>query len=107
MIPDRVGIDKRPKRINNKMEFRHWEGDSIVCSQSTISLNVMVEKQTHYVSIRQVENRDDDSLKRFKKKSRRSITLDNEIEFKYSKKENKTLKIKTYFIIRIIDERKD
>ena len=105
MIPDRVGIDKRPKRINNKTEFGHWEGDSIVCSQSTVSLNVMVERQTQYVSIRRVENRGAEvtkeamihSLKRFKKNSRRSITLDNGIEFKYHKKVKKALKMKTYF----------
>ncbi|MEE9337823.1 MAG: IS30 family transposase [Methylococcaceae bacterium] len=63
MIPDRVGIDKRPKRINNKMEFGHWEGDSIVCSQSTVSLNVVVERQTQYVSIRRVENRGAEATK--------------------------------------------
>jgi IS30 family transposase len=105
MIPDRVGIDKRPKKINNKTEFGHCEGDSIVCSQSTVSLNVMVERQTQYVSIRRVENRGAEvtkeamvhSLKRFKKKSRRSITLDNGIEFKYHKKVKKALKMKTYF----------
>jgi IS30 family transposase len=57
MIPNRISIVERPECINNKAEFGHWEGDSIVCSQSTVSLNVMAERQTQYVSIRRVGNR--------------------------------------------------
>jgi len=43
--------------IDKKEAFGHWEGDSIACSQSTVSLNVMVERQSQYVGIRRVENR--------------------------------------------------
>ena len=57
MIPNRISIIDRPEAIDKKEAFGHWEGDSIVCSQSTVSLNVMVERQSQYVSIRRVENR--------------------------------------------------
>ncbi len=105
MIPNRISILERPDAINKKESFGHWEGDSIVCSQSTVSLNVMVERQTQYVSIRRVENRGaevaneamKDSLNRFKAESRQSITMDNGIEFKYHEKLKKALNIKTYF----------
>ncbi len=105
MIPNRTSILDRPSWIEEKYEFGHWEGDSIVCSQSTVSLNVMVERQTQFVSIRQVENRGPDatskamisSLSRFKKGSRKSITLDNGIEFKTHEKLNDELKVDTYF----------
>ena len=105
MIPNRISILERPDEIDKKEVFGHWEGDSIVCSQSTVSLNVMVERQTQYVSIRRVENRGaevtnqamEDSLKRFKTENRQSITMDNGIEFKHHEKLKKALNIKTYF----------
>jgi IS30 family transposase len=105
MIPNRISILERPSDIDKKETFGQWEGDSIVCSQSTVSLNVMVERQTQYVSIRRVENRGpeatnqamEDSLKRFKAEDRQSITLDNGIEFKYHEKLKKALGIDTYF----------
>ena len=105
MIQGRTGIEERPEAANDKSEFGHWEGDSIVFSQSVESLNVMVERQTQYVSIRKVsdqgpgETRDAmiSSLRRFKAKSRKSITLDNGIEFKWHQAVKKALKIDTYF----------
>ena len=105
MIPNRTCISERPEWVNEKWEFGHWEGDSIVCSQSLVALNVMVERQTQYVSIRRVENHGPEatnqamanSLSRFKKFSRRSITLDNGIEFKYHEKLKSELKMDTYF----------
>ena len=105
MIPNRVSILERPEHINNKTDFGHWEGDSIVCSQSTVTLNVMAERQSQYVSIRRVEGRSAEmtkdvmitSLNRFKESSRKSITMDNGIEFKHHEKLKETLKMKTYF----------
>ena len=105
MIPGRTGLEERSEAANNKSEFGHWEGDSIVCSQSVCSLNVMVERQTQYVSIRKLadrgagETRDAmiSSLSRFKPKTRKSITLDNGIEFKWHQQVKKALKIDTYF----------
>jgi len=80
-------------------------GDLIVCSQSLVVLNVMVERQTQFVSIRRVDNHGPEatnkamvsSLSRFKKFSRRCITLDNGVEFKYHEKLKKKLKMDTYF----------
>lgn len=105
MIPNRVSILERPEQIGNKTDFGHWEGDSIVCSQSTVTLNVMAERQTQYVSIRRVEGRSAEvtkevmitSLNRFKASSRQSITMDNGIEFKHHEKLKERLKMKTYF----------
>lgn len=104
-IPNRTCISERPEEINSKTEFGHWEGDSIVCSQSTESLNVLVERQSQYVCIRRVMNRGPEatkeamikSLSRFKKGSRKSVTLDNGIEFRYHEEVQRTLNLKTYF----------
>lgn len=76
-----------------------------MCSQSTVSLNVTVERQTQYVNIRRVENRGAeatqqtlvDTLGTFKKAGCRSLTLDNGIEFKYHEKVKESLEIETYF----------
>lgn len=105
MIPNRTCITLRPDSINNKIEFGHWEGDSIVCSQSVVSLNVLIERQTQYVSIRRVKNRTPGetrdvmikALGRFKRRSRKSVTLDNGIEFKCHEDVKSKLKIDTYF----------
>jgi len=105
MIPGRTGIEERPEEINDRSEFGHWEGDSVVCSQSLVSLNVMVERTTQYVSIRRLINRGAgttrdamiSSLSRFKHKDRKSITLDNGIEFKWHQEVKKELGIDTYF----------
>jgi len=105
MIPGRTGIEERPEAINDKSEFGHWEGDSIVCSQSVVSLNVLVERQTQKVVISRVDNRGAGAtrdamikaLSRFKKGGRKSITLDNGIEFKWHQEVKKALKIDTYF----------
>jgi len=105
MIPNRISILDRPEAINDKSEFGHWEGDSIVCSQSTESLNVLVERQSQYVSIRRVMNRGAEatrdimieSLSRFNRSGRKSVTLDNGIEFKWHEQVQAALKLKTYF----------
>jgi len=73
MIANRVDISERPEHINDKSEFGHWEGDSIVCSQSVESLNVMVERQTQYVSIRRVLNREPEADERDDHKVAKSI----------------------------------
>ena len=104
-IPNRISILERPKRINNKSEFGHFEGDSIVCSQSVESLNVVVERQTQYVCIRKVANRGPEatknamiaSLGQFNEQYVKSITLDNGIEFKRHEEVKKALNIETYF----------
>ncbi|VAW46081.1 Mobile element protein [hydrothermal vent metagenome] len=105
MIPNRTSILSRPKHIGDKSEFGHFEGDSIVCSQSKESLNVMVERQTQHVSINRVLNRGAEASKkvmidilgRFNAGSCHSITLDNGIEFKGHEGVKEALKIETYF----------
>lgn len=105
MIPNRVSILERAESINNKSVFGHWEGDSIVCSQSTVSLNVLVERQTQYVRISRVENRGPGatrdamiaSLSSYEVIARLSVTLDNGIEFKWHEEVKEALKLDTYF----------
>ena len=105
MIPNRTCILERPSEIDDKSVFGHWEGDSIVCSQSVASLNVIVERQTQFVNITLVENRGPEVTKnamierlgQYKKRSRKSLTMDNGIEFKYHEVLKKKLKVDTYF----------
>ena len=105
MIPGRISIGERPESINDKSEFGHWEGDSIVSSKSVVSLNVLVERQSQKVVITQVANRGPGAtrdamikaLSRFKRAGRKSITLDNGIEFKWHEEVKQALKIDTYF----------
>ena len=105
MIPNRVCYSTRPEHINNRTEIGHWEGDTIVCSQSKQTLLVMVERLSRYVIIRRVESRSPEptkemmikALSHYKKCARKSITLDNGIEFKYHEQVKERLGLDTYF----------
>jgi len=48
-IPHRVSIHNRPKHINLKEEFGHWEADLMVFSKSKSVLAVFVERHTKQV----------------------------------------------------------
>lgn len=41
LIPERVGIDKRPKGSTNRSRYGHWEKDAIVSSKTSGSTNVL------------------------------------------------------------------
>lgn len=61
-IPDRVSISQRPAVVNNRMEFGHWEGDSIEGRRKTTGagLHTEVERMsrlTRATKVKQITSR--------------------------------------------------
>ncbi len=102
LIPDRVGIEQRPKKIDLNKEYGHYEGDTIVSGRKTGSkaaLSVICERKAKYIDIRKIE-RLKPTLNIFAIVSMKqelagilSMTLDNGIE----NTEHKSLGFPTFF----------
>jgi IS30 family transposase len=91
MIPNRVGIEHRSRVINQRLEYGHYEGDTIVSgkkSRSKSALTVVSERKARYVSIRKIENLKPDTFNSsinniLDKQKIKSLTLDNGLENRY------------------------
>lgn len=87
LIPNRIGIERRTKDINN--EYAHYESDTIVSKRSKKALAVLYERKAKYVDLRKINNLKPNSFNRslikMKKgiKKIKSLTLDNGIENRY------------------------
>jgi len=55
--PHGPSIDIRPKEVETRKVVGHWEGDSMVSTQSQVGLNTLVERKTGLVFITKVINR--------------------------------------------------
>lgn len=102
MIPNRVGIEFRPKEVNEKINYGHFEGDTIVSgknSKSKKSLAVIYERKARYLDARKIDSLSPSELNLGVKKilgrlnQKETMTLDNGIE----NREHEKLGIQTYF----------
>lgn len=102
-IDGRAMIDKRPKIIEKRLQFGHYEGDFIESSKDGKgSLLVLVERKTRYPFLRYLENRDtatvnntvDEMLDGFLV---RSLTLDNDISFQKHAELSELLEAAVFF----------
>ena len=50
-IPNRVDIEKRPKTVEKRIQFGHWEGDNVVYNRHRRALSTTVERKTRKVMI--------------------------------------------------------
>ena len=50
-IPNRIAIAKRPKYIEKRKQFGHWEGDNVVYNRHQRALATSVERKTRKVGI--------------------------------------------------------
>lgn len=86
-IDGRVMIDKRPKRVENREEFGHFEGDFIESGRDgNGSLLVLVERKTRYPFLVYTEDKTTAHIntliaQTLQGVSVRSLTLDNDISF--------------------------
>jgi len=88
-IPDRVSISQRPKRVNNRKEFGHWEGDSVEGKRKDREgVHTEVERISRKIKAEKVEaiNSEEAILAQERifgplpKQARKSTTLDNGTE---------------------------
>ena len=105
MIPNRVGIEKRPEEANNRSVYGHFETDTIVSGkrhESTDALAVLHERKSRYVRLKKIPNMKPSTFADALKETasdlyRRSITYDNGIENRTHEDVASVLKVSTYF----------
>ena len=102
-IDGRVFIDKRPKHIEKRIEFGHFEGDFIESGKDGKgSLLVLVERKTRYPFIVYLEDRSNRNVNRLIEELLfgipiKSLTLDNDISFQKHEELSELLHSSIYF----------
>lgn len=81
-------IDDRPQTVNNRMNYGHWEGDTVQGSNRSGYLVTLVERKSGYALVGHIPYKTKKAFRRcseqllapFPQHLRRSITLDNGTE---------------------------
>jgi IS30 family transposase len=84
-IPNRTDIAKRPKHIEKRKQFGHWEGDNVVYNRHRRALSTSVERKTRKVVIFRprdltAKTKAKGIIRRFRSlpnEARRTMTYDN------------------------------
>lgn len=100
-IANKVSIHERPDIVNERVEFGHWEGDSVVYANKR-AINTMNELTTGIVAFKKLERRTAgltglaiiDTLQEYGGKS---LTVDNGMEFGYHEEITKQSGVQVYF----------
>jgi transposase, IS30 family len=102
-IDGRTFIDHRPKKVEKRLEFGHFEGDFIESGKDgTGSLLVVVERKTRYPFLAYLEDRSNANVNRLVEEMLRgipvkSLTLDNDISFQKHEELSELLDAAIYF----------
>lgn len=104
-IPNRIAIEARPKSVETRYHFGHWEGDSIVSRKSLPVLNSLVERKSRYLLLTKLERKMAEltadaviqRLQKFPKKATRSLTMDNGTENAQHEAITEAIGIQCYF----------
>jgi len=104
-IKDRVSIDNRPEKANNRTEFGHWEADLIIGNNHKGAILTLTERVSKQLMIKYLEkgkkakgvaNAMIELLLPYKQQVL-SITMDNGLEFAEHKAVAKKLEADTFF----------
>lgn len=87
-IPNRVDIDKRPKIVEKRTQFGHWEGDNVAYNGHQRALSTAAERKTRKVMIFRPRNltaraKAEATIRRYRAlppEARRTMTYDNGLE---------------------------
>lgn len=103
-IQNRISIRERPAEINDRSEFGHWEGDTIIGKNHKKAMITLVERKGGFTIIEKVESKNSTLvagkiIKAMSKYKRmvKSITFDNGLEFAEHEAIAKSLNCKIYF----------
>jgi len=102
-IPDRVGIERRPKDAESRRRPGHWEADTMLGSKGRLA--TCVERKSRYVLIARLPDGsacefNAAAIRHFRKipaRCRKTITTDNGSEFVEHNKLSARLGFKTFF----------
>jgi IS30 family transposase len=87
-IPNRVPIDARPKSVEARQRYGHWEGDSLVSRKSAAALNSLTERKSRLLLLTKLDRKGAAEtrkavvarLRKLPSGMRRTLTLDNGTE---------------------------
>ena len=102
-IDGRTFIEQRPKRVERRAEFGHFEGDFIESGKDgTGSLLVLVERKTRYPFLAYLEDRGNENVNRLVEEMLKdipikSLTIDNDISFQKHEELSEILNTAIYF----------
>jgi IS30 family transposase len=104
-IPNRIDISERPKAVEKREEFGHWEGDSLVYRGHSQVLATHAERKSRYLLLGQPEDRTAAArrvemvalFKDVPEWARRSMTVDNGSEFSEHESFSKKVGMAVYF----------
>jgi len=102
-IDGRTMIDERPKKVENRREFGHYEGDFIESGKDGKgSLLVIVERKTRYPFLRYLEDRTTENVNLAVQEvignyPIESLTIDNDISFQKHKELSKLIEAEIFF----------
>ena len=104
-IPNRVGIENRPKIADLKIEIGHWESDTVIGCNHTGVVVTHVDKASKYLLAGLAKNKTMEEINRVtlklfesvKSTFRKTITFDNGREFCGHEKLSESLQIETFF----------
>lgn len=102
-LDGRTMIDKRPKRVEKRLEFGHFEGDFIESGkEGKGSLLVLVERKTRYPFIRYTEDKTTKHINNLisetlKDAPLQSLTIDNDLSFQKHQELSELLESLVFF----------
>ncbi len=104
-IPNRVDITKRPKPVEKRHQFGHWEGDNVVYNRHRRSLSTTVERKTRKVMIfrpcnQTAKAKANLTIRRYRDLpclARRTMTYDNGLEAAAHEAVTAAIGMKFYF----------
>jgi IS30 family transposase len=104
-IPNRVSIHERPKAVDNKKQFGHWEGDLMSFKKNSQHILVLRERKTMFTLSIPLEGKKATTtaekivelMKNIPQKARKTLTLDNGGEFAAHQKVFYEIALVTYF----------
>lgn len=102
-IDGRTMIDERPKKVDKRREFGHFEGDFIESGKDGKgSLLILVERKTRYPFLRYLEDRTTKSVnglvgEMLSSAPIESLTIDNDISFQKHKELSELIEAEIFF----------
>lgn len=104
-IPNRIDIAKRPKIVEKREQFGHWEGDNVVCNRHQRALSAVAERKTRKVMIFRPHDltaraKAIATIRRYRTlppEARRTMTYDNGLEAAAHETVTASIGMKFYF----------
>ncbi len=104
IISGRVFIEKRPKAVERRWDFGHYEADTIVSRESKAALLILIERKSRKIRLKKLKRKTAAcvaegvwELLGYYKECVKTITYDNGTENVLHEKINTKLKCKSYF----------